>query len=320
MTRAASTQSRPARLRYRRRCPRWRYRIPDRTGKGDHVAANNEPAALMEEWLDSDSPGLHGKAMAAATITAYRNDVTLFLTWASEGGVDDPLAATEDDIAAFVADRRANHADSESTATRRLVAVGAWFRWLMAEGRVTTNPTASIARDFGTTAKSAPQLTLTQAANLLDAADDAGSLESAVVHLMLEAGASVGTVLNGTGAYVDGTPAAPVLHLAVAGKETAVVLPADTWARIQRYLQDAGRPPLPASVDAAVNEALFTLDDGKPLYRLWLDRTIKKVAAAAGIHNAAALRPQSLPATFRALQQIQTASFAAHRKQTAAQA
>jgi integrase/recombinase XerC len=98
------------------------------------------PTTLADE-LDVDgflTYLLDFRHCSPATTTAYRGDISSFLTWCREQGIDaSPSTLNRQTLFRFVtslAHLRPN------TTRRRLHALGSWFRYLIELGAMRTNP------------------------------------------------------------------------------------------------------------------------------------------------------------------------------------
>ncbi|HLL68999.1 MAG TPA: tyrosine-type recombinase/integrase [Micromonosporaceae bacterium] len=102
----------------------------------------------------------------------YFNDLGRYLAWcAARRQPLEPALARTADVADYLSDIQAT--GSSSTAARRLSAVSSWYRTLVANGAVTTNPCAGVDRpSFDRDASATVGLTEAEVRALLDAADD----------------------------------------------------------------------------------------------------------------------------------------------------
>ena len=86
------------------------------------------------------------KDYAENTIAAYRNDLTQFLRYLEAQGMDSALGwhkVDKQDIMGYIMDLKEREYTS-STVARKVAAVKSFFHYLMAEGTITDDPTATL--------------------------------------------------------------------------------------------------------------------------------------------------------------------------------
>ena len=86
------------------------------------------------------------KDYADNTIAAYRNDLTQFLRYLEAQGMDSALGwhkVDKQDIVGYIMDLKEREYTS-STVARKVAAVKSFFHYLMAEGTITDDPTATL--------------------------------------------------------------------------------------------------------------------------------------------------------------------------------
>lgn len=82
--------------------------------------------------------------LAKNTLAAYRSDLSLFAHWLAERGGDLP-AATETDIDSYLAHLHARAQKARPATLRRLqAALRRYYRWLIDQGRIQTDPLLNI--------------------------------------------------------------------------------------------------------------------------------------------------------------------------------
>ncbi len=99
-------------------------------------SAPPEPLRDFLEWLAVE------RGRARATIDSYRRDLVQFLQWCRDEGVD-PLRCGADDLDRYLATLRVVGRAPTSVARSR-AALRGWFGFLLAEGDVAADPTASV--------------------------------------------------------------------------------------------------------------------------------------------------------------------------------
>ncbi len=182
-----------------------------------------------------------------ATTTAYRGDITSFLTWCREQGIDaSPSSLNRQTLFRFVtslAHLRPN------TTRRRLHALGSWFRYLIELGAMRSNPAHGL--PLPRRERKLPHYpTADQVRSLLDAAIK--PVERAVIWLLATAGLRRAELcdLDLDSLSADGT------ELCILGKgnrERIVPLPAQTQRILAEYIALRGDEPGPLILNRAGN-------------------------------------------------------------------
>lgn len=90
------------------------------------------------------------RGLSAHSLAAYRRDLGLYAAYLAERGIDDPLAATREDLAEFVTWLRARPSPkggtyATATIARTLVAVRGLHRFLVADGLAEADPSVELA-------------------------------------------------------------------------------------------------------------------------------------------------------------------------------
>jgi integrase/recombinase XerD len=264
------------------------------------AAADADPVTrLVLGWLA-------GK-QSANTRTAYARDIGItrrrrgsrapsWLAWCQAEGVHPVTGVTGLHVALYA--RRLEAAGlSPASAARKLAAVSGWYAWLARRGHIAVNPAADIPRprrDSDTPAT--PGLNRDQALTLVHAADTAPGPQrarnAALVAVLLYTGVRVCQVI---GADVDdlGTDRGrPVLWVTrTDGRRQGLVLPGPAASRINAYLTErAGRADptavqgLPGQPGARPRRVLFATGSGGRLFAADVWRTVRRLAAQAGLH------------------------------------
>ena len=102
-------------------------------------AASSDAEALAERFCASLRAE---RGLSEHTARAYRVDVSDYLRWAARRGID-PIAATHRDLRRYLGELdRAQY--SRTTVNRRLSALRAFFRWLMAAGLAPSDPVSAL--------------------------------------------------------------------------------------------------------------------------------------------------------------------------------
>ncbi len=237
------------------------------------------------------------------TRTAYARDIGIipqrrasrapsWLAWCQQQGVHPVTGVTGLHVARYA--RRLDTAGlSAPSAARKLAAVSGWYAWLARRGHIAGSPAAGITRPRpGPHPPATPGLTRDQALALLHAADTAPGPQhartAALVAVLLFTGARVCEV---TGADVEdlGTDRGHrVLRVTRhGGSRQSLALPGPAAARIDAYLAGraglTGPPARPGPPGARPRRALFATGTGGRLFAADVRRTVRRLAARAGL-------------------------------------
>lgn len=219
------------------------------------------------------------------TQAGYITDLSRWIAWCQMRGIDPAAAAaTEADLFAG-AMRAAGHEDA--TRARRLSAVSSWYSYLQRAGAAGFNP-------FGEGMERPKQPGVSKTRGMSEDQLDrllayASERESARTFALLTTMASTACrVSSATGAMLAGLGddrGYRVLDLPVKGGKTKrFVMPAVMIEAAARWLEVRGSDPGP----------LFVTRSFRPLGQPEVFRLIRRVAAAAGIPQAAELSPHSV--------------------------
>lgn len=246
-------------------------------------------AEAVEDFLDAARVEV---GLARASLRAYRGDLGRFLRWAARRGLTRPAELDAGDVVDYLTDRRREGA-AEATVARNLVALRMLVRFLVAESRLSVDPTAHLASPK--LRRALPHVLSPEEVDaLLGAFDGDGWRElrdRALLELLYACGARVAEVV---GLRTDDLePRLRVLRLHGKGDRMRVV-PVGARAReaVQRWLAE-GRPALPG---AARRRALLLSRSGRPLGRVDAWRRVKAAALAAGLP--AGITPHTLRHSF----------------------
>ncbi|WP_020097579.1 site-specific tyrosine recombinase XerD [Microbacterium sp. 11MF] len=228
------------------------------------------------------------RGLSAHTVAAYRRDLSGYLDWLDEHGVDDTDAVTGDLVTRFAAERAASDPPPASTSLARLQsAIRSFHRFLAREGIVTEDPTTKL-RPPKAPMRLPKALPVEDVLRLLDAAgpapEDAGPGElvglrdRALLELLYATGARVSEIID---LDVDDLMHGEVLRVRGKGSKERIV-PVGSYARVSvdAYLTRV-RPEL--SRRGRATPRAFLGARGAPLSRqsAWL--VIQQAAERAGI-------------------------------------
>jgi site-specific recombinase XerD len=201
---------------------------------------------------------------------------------------------------------REREGDAGSTRSVRLSAVSSWYRWLIREGVTDRNPGTLLPEERPVADPvRTPALSPKQAEALLVAADEDGSLSSALIAIMLYTGARIGELLGAQTGSIGQEAGTPVLRIVGKGRKRRLLplIPA-VYARLERYLaRRPGADLLPALAGqpgSRGSQPLFSTSTGQPLQPTQVRRILLRCARNAGLplEVIAMLTPHSSRATF----------------------
>jgi integrase/recombinase XerD len=228
---------------------------------------------------DSD-PAVEGfLALAAArlaprTVEAYRRDLAHLSGWLGRS----PADASTDDLAAYVAQLRADGL-AATTVARRLAAVRSFFRHQVLLGARTDNPAANV--ELPKRRRSLPRtLSPAEVERLIDAAAGTTPLalrNSALTELLYGGGLRVSEAVALDRQSVD-LENRLVRCLGKGSKERVVPIGREAVEALRRYLA-RGRPYL----DKRHRTELFLNTHGGPLTRAGIFFILRRLAAKAGL-------------------------------------
>ena len=226
------------------------------------------------------------RGLAANTIAAYRRDLAKAVAFLADRGVTRPADVGPADVRAFVASASAgvHGADDRpyaaSTVSRLLSSVRSFARFLVREGAIQKDPTATLVRPRLPRRLPRP-ITVEEVARLLDAIDPATTLgrrDRAIFELLYGAGLRISEL---TGLDVDDVDPqeGAVRVTGKGGKQREVPIGGSAAAAVADYLT-AARPELAAP---ASRGALFLGARGGRLSRQSCARILAGYVRAASI-------------------------------------
>ena len=215
------------------------------------------------------------------TIAAYRRDLDAFLAWLVSQGVRNLDRVRSTDVVNFLMDQK-RRGLSPASVSRRLVAVRMFYRFLVAEGAVTTD--AAGALESPKVWKNLPDvLSRRQVAQLLAAPDlsrPLGIRDAAIMETMYACGARAQEIVDLTADAVN-FAFAYVRLIGKGQKERIVPIGKPARARIQQYLDDV-RGELLRGKDPNV---LFLSRNGRKLSRERIWQIVRALARKAGLRE-----------------------------------
>ncbi len=253
------------------------------------MATPDEDIALIDAFCDQ---AWLQDGLAAASLAAYRRDLTAWAGWLASSG-SGLLRAGAADVERWLADQFAARAKATSV-SRRLSALRRYYRHELERGRVREDPTARVR------APKRPRLlprnlSEAQVEALLDAPDVAtplGVRDRAMLETLYATGLRVSELVGLALGQVS-LDAGMVRVLGKGSKERIVPLGEEAVAWISRYQKEV-RPQLAAG---AKSDRLFLTARRGPLTRQAFWALVKRYAVRAGIPTAA-LSPHVLRHAF----------------------
>jgi integrase/recombinase XerD len=221
------------------------------------------------------------KGLAKKTLEAYGHDLSRWIEFLSASGVRDVLKVTPSDVKAFLLVLRSRKL-SNRTVARNLVAIRTFFRFLMEEGMLETNPLEDL--ESPKMAMTLPEiLSLKEVERLLEQPTlrtPQGIRDRAMLEILYATGMRVSELVqlplnqvNLEGGYV--------LLYGKGSKERMVPLGGEAIKRITRYLETT-RKKLARGKEVPF---LFLNRSGRGLSRQMFWRIIKAYGFKAGIRK-----------------------------------
>jgi len=217
--------------------------------------------------------------LAAATLAAYRRDLTLYATWlAAEAGrcLDE---SREADLRAYAVER---HAGSRATsANRRLTVFRRYFRWALRERLVEADPTLRLlaARQPLRVPKTLSEAQVEALLAAPDVAMPLGLRDRTMLELMYASGLRV-SELVGLKSVNLSLPEGALRVTGKGNKERLVPFGEEAHAWLRRYLAEARAEIL----QGQASDALFVTARGGPMTRQMFWKLVKANALKGGVH------------------------------------
>jgi integrase/recombinase XerD len=238
------------------------------------------PFAVVERYLDAmwSSRGLSDN-----TLAAYRRDLNQCQAWLLERGAD-LLHATSGDLQAYLASAFAAGLGSRSVA-RRVSALRGFYRHLLLEEVIVTDPTARLAAPK--LGRGIPQVISPQQVEALLLAPDTtialGLRDRAMLEVLYACGLRVSELINLQMHQIN-LRQGVVRVQGKGGKERLVPMGEDAANWLQRFLREA-RPELLSSGDANTlrGAMVFPSRRGRTMTRQTFWHAVKRYALQSGI-------------------------------------
>jgi integrase/recombinase XerD len=240
------------------------------------VSALEQSRASVDRFVDAVwiEDGL-----AAATLAAYRRDLTLYAGWLAETQGRALDESSEADLRAYAVER---HAGSRATsANRRLTVFKRYFRWALREHRVDADPTLRLlsARQPLRVPKTLSEAQVEALLAAPNVATPLGLRDRTMLELMYASGLRV-SELVGLRSVDLGLPDGSLRVTGKGAKERLVPFGEEAHAWLRRYLAE-GRA---AILQGQASDALFVTARGGPMTRQMFWKLVKTHAAKADVH------------------------------------
>ncbi|HVA60497.1 MAG TPA: tyrosine-type recombinase/integrase [Mycobacteriales bacterium] len=243
-------------------------------------------AELVPAWADVRRLAVAGflARYREPTLTAYRLDMRVFVSWCDEVGLE-PLQAGRPHVELYL-----RHLETQgyaaATIARRFGTVASFYRYAVIDGHLPANPADAVTRPKVTwEGQRRTVLHPLEFAAVLSASRTAGPVEHALVALLGMLGLRVSEACAADISDIRYEAGYEILHVLGKGAK-----PADI--------------PLPISVLRAVHAAvagrshgpILTSRSGRRMDRAAATRALQRVAKAAGVHRP--ISPHGLRRTF----------------------
>lgn len=266
-------------------------------------AASDTVAVPIQEYVDFTEAWLSNRRLSEHTREAYRRDVTSFLDWCAEAGVE-PRQARFTHVNEYAralestVDPRSGRTLAPTTIARKLSGLSSWYDFLLKLQAVAANPVGgadrpSVDRDHSATIGMSPA----EVDAMLRVAEADSSRHYAIITLLADLGLRVGELcrldLSDLG-HERGHRT--VRFTGKGGKPRRRALAPGTAAALDQYLADRARIA-GVSVEELTGP-VFATQAGVPIDRHAVFRLVRRLAEKAGLPNAAQLSPHSLRHAF----------------------
>jgi integrase/recombinase XerD len=220
------------------------------------------------------------RGLAINTIVAYNHDLITFFDFL-KGKAVSPIHVNKDDLLSFIAEQK-NQLSPRSLA-RRLVAIRMFYRFLVSEGKMDSNP----ARLMGIPKmyRYLPDVLRRDEVEALLVQPDThtllGKRDKALLELLYATGLRV-TELTGLTMNNINLEAGYIRTIGKGSKERIIPMGTKAIESLKDYLKN-GRPSLLKKHSAKAGPTLFLNGRGRPMTRQGLWKIIKNYALKAGI-------------------------------------
>ena len=227
------------------------------------------------------------------TVESYKRDVTQYITYLNESGIQDATLATKTTVLSYLLALQ-KKGKATSTVSRTLASLRSFYLFMMQNGRVSSNPTSNLEAPH--VEKKAPQILAGDEVERLleqpDTSDNKGVRDKAMLELLYATGIRVSELIN---LDIDDINM-PMSFIRCRGGRKERIIPMGNKAKeaLREYINDARVYMLKDKNETA----LFVNCNGMRLSRQGFWKLIKHYRSAAGIQ--AEITPHTLRHSFAA--------------------
>jgi integrase/recombinase XerD len=225
------------------------------------------------QWLTIE------KGRSRATIDAYRRDLAVLFTWMSEHSKD-VVSITEADLELF-SNELLQQSRSANSVARSIASLRGWFRFLVEEGYLKSDPSARLkgGRRGRTLPKPLAEHDIVHLIDSVGAATPIDLRDRALLELLYDTGARVSEVVGISLSDLDFDEEL-ILLTGKGSKQRLVPMGSMLVTALRAYLDVGGRSSL---LIGKKSLGLFLNSRGGTLSRQGIDLVIDKRALAAGL-------------------------------------
>ena len=220
------------------------------------------------------------RGLSTNTIVAYSHDLILFFDFLKEKGIS-PVHIRQEDLTSFIVDQ--NTQRSPRSMARCLVSIRMFYRFLVSEGTIKTNPARllGIPRMY----QHLPDvLSRDEMESLLmqpDVTTALGRRDKAILEILYATGLRVSELISLTMHNIN-IEVGAIRTIGKGSKERIIPMGSKAVDSLKDYLQES-RPALLKKRSASGGSRLFLNSRGSPITRQGLWKIIKRYALTAGI-------------------------------------
>ena len=227
------------------------------------------------------------------TVESYKRDVTQYITYLNESGIQDATLATKTTVLSYLLALQ-KKGKATSTVSRTLASLRSFYLFMMQNGRVSSNPTSNLEAPH--VEKKAPQILAGDEVERLleqpDTSDNKGVRDKAMLELLYATGIRVSELINLD--ITDINISMSFIRCRGGKKERIIPMGNKAKEALREYINDARVYMLKDKNETA----LFVNCNGMRLSRQGFWKLIKHYRSAAGIQ--AEITPHTLRHSFAA--------------------
>lgn len=227
------------------------------------------------------------------TVESYKRDVTQYITYLNESGIQDATLATKTTVLSYLLALQ-KKGKATSTVSRTLASLRSFYLFMMQNGRVSSNPTSNLEAPH--VEKKAPQILAGDEVERLleqpDTSDNKGVRDKAMLELLYATGIRVSELINLD--ITDINISMSFIRCRGGKKERIIPMGNKAKEALENYIKNARVYMLKNKNETA----LFVNCNGMRLSRQGFWKLIKHYRSAAGIQ--AEITPHTLRHSFAA--------------------